>query len=162
MLALVLRVSLECFQDLLLLARVKRLSRDDRNLFLTIQLLVELLVLVGNTIDEDKALVLSQDLEELVGRRVEISNRLESLIELSDFFRTHSSVLSKIAEGLRVLVKRLQVDNVLVYGVKSALGRSGGKKNGSVATLHRVLRGWRLVIRGTLDLRNIADGKGAE
>jgi len=53
----VLGIGLECTEHFTLLFGVQLFCRDDSNLFFLVELLVQLLVLAGNLLDVDKALV---------------------------------------------------------------------------------------------------------
>jgi hypothetical protein len=162
LLALVLRVGLKSSQHLSLLARVQGLSRDDSDLLFTVQLLVKLLVSIGNGADVVESLVLGEDLNELVSDRVEVTDGPESIVELSDFLEADTSVHGEVAEGLGVLVQALQVSDILIDGEESAISGSRGEKDGSVATLDGVLHSRGLVIGSRGDFLDIAEAEGSE
>lgn len=54
----ILRIRLQCFENLASLVRGESFSRDYRYLFFFVELLVELLVLMCDSFDVDEALVL--------------------------------------------------------------------------------------------------------
>jgi hypothetical protein len=162
LLALVSRVGLEGSQHLSLLARVEGLSRDDGDLLLTVELLVQLLVSVRDGVDIVETLVLGKDLNELESDRVEVTDGLESLVEESDLLKTNTGVQGEVAEGLGVLVEALKVSDILEHGVEGALSGGSHEKDGSIATLDGVLHVGRLVIGSGCNLLDITKAEGGE
>lgn len=162
LLALVLWVSLKGGEDFATLRVVQLLSGNDGDLLLSIQFLVQLLVPIGNTTNIGESLVLGQNLEEFHGKRLEISNRAQSLVEKSDFLSTDTSVLSELFESLRVLVQRLKVNNILINGEKGTFGGSRREEDGGISTLNSVFLGWWLIIRGGFDNLNITNAESSE
>lgn len=90
------------------------------------------------------------------------AHAVESVIELVDLLEADTSVLGEQLEGLRVLVEGLQVDDVLVHGVQSLIGRSRSKEHGSIAAGDSVLSLGRFVIGCALYHWDFANGEGYE
>ena len=162
LLALVLRVGLEGSQHLGLLARVESLSGNDSDLLLTVKLLVQLLVLVSDGADVRETLVLGEDLNESESGGVEVTDRLESLVELGDLLEANTGVHGEVLESIGVLVKALQVSDILKNGIKGAISGSSGEKDGGVAALDGVFHSRSLVAGSRLDLLDIAKAEGLE
>lgn len=162
LLALVLRVGLEGSQHLGLLARVESLSGNDSDLLLTVKLLVILLVLVRDGADVRETLVLGEDLNEPESGGVEVTDRLESLVELGDLLEANTGVHGEKLESIGVLVKALQVSDILKNGIKGAIIGSSGEKDGGVAARDGVLHSRSLVAGSRLDLLDIAKAEGLE
>lgn len=69
-----------------------------------------------------------------------------------DLDRANTSILSEEVEGLRIVVKSLEVDEVLIDGEEGLLLRGGSEKNASISSLNGVLDDWGLVIWGAVYL----------
>ena len=93
---------------------------------------------------------------------MESGNTLKSLIELFDFFGADAAVLGEQVKGLRVVIKSLQVNKILVDGVEGLLLRSSGEKDTGVSSLDRVLIDWWLVVRCAIHLLDGSDGELAK
>lgn len=156
LLALVLGVGLERAEDLLLLLSGEAVGREDGDLLLLVELLIELGVLVGNLLDEHETLVLSKDLNEADGDLVEITGLLQALVELLDLLEANTSVLGEELEGLGVAVELGQELHVLVHFIEGACLRSGGEEHGGVAARDGVLLGGGLVVGSRLDALDVA------
>lgn len=127
--ALVLGVCLEAAEDLVLLILVELVGRDDSDLLLLVELLVELAVLLSNLLDEHKALVLSEHLDEAEGHLVEVASLLKASVEQLDFLDTDTSVEGEHLEGLRVGVELTEELHVFVDVVEGTFLRGGGEEH---------------------------------
>ena len=162
MLANVKGVSLEGINDLNLLVLSEVSGRDDRDLLLLVELLVQLAVLLGDLVELAETLVLGEDSQELVSDFAECSSLCEGLIELADFFGANTAILGKEAEHLRVLVDSLQEAHVLEALEKIIVLRSSGEKDTSVAASNSILLVRRLVVVGRVNPLDVTNSEGCE
>jgi len=162
LLVFVLGVGLEGSEDLVLLGGGELLGRDNGDLLLLVEGLVELGVLGGNEVQVGESLVLGEDLDELDGEGVEIGKRLQSLVELLDFLGANACVLRELLERLRVLVQLLEVGEVLVDRVQSLLLRGGREEHSGVPALNSVVLGGGLVVGGRLNLLHVSNVEASE
>ncbi len=78
-----------------MLASSETFSGDDCNLFLLVELLVKLLVFMGDCLDKDQTLVLGKNSQEVNGSLVERSGFKQSLIKQLYFFLTHTCIFGE-------------------------------------------------------------------
>lgn len=121
-------------------------GRDDGDLLLLVELLVELGVLVGDVVEAVETLVLVQHLDESLGGSADTSNFLEDLVELSNLLRSDALVLSEESEHVAVLVDLLEVVHILVDVVEVAVHGGSGEEYAGVTALNGVFLGGRLVV----------------
>ena len=135
----------------------ERLSGDNGDLLLLVELGVELCELVGDLVDEDEALVLGQDGEEIHGDGGEVGGLGQDLVERGDFFFADATVLGEQSEIFRVLVEFGKVDHVFVDLEESGVLGSGGEKNTGIASFDGVLLAGRLVVGGGVNNLDVAN-----
>jgi len=100
LLAFVHGVGLKGRDDLLLLVGGEVASRDDCDLLLLVEGSVQFAVLLCDVDDLSQTLVLGQDYHETQSGLAESSSLLESFVELSDLFRTNTTVFGELTEDL--------------------------------------------------------------
>ena len=93
---------------------------------------------------------------------MESSDTFKCSIELLYFFGANTTVLGEKIERLRVIIKSLEVNEVLVNGIKGLLFGGSGEKNASISSLNGVLNNWRLVIWSTVYLFDASDAKSTK
>ena len=103
-----------------------------------------------------------KDLQEFDSQWMEGSNTLKSLIELSHFLGTDTSVLSEHTEGLAVRVKSTQVLHVFEHVVEMAILGCSGEKNASIAPLNCIFLARSFIVWSRLNLFDITDSEGLE
>jgi len=135
----ILWVGLEGREDLGLLAGAQGVSRDDGDLLLLVELLIKLSVFLSDGLDEGESLVLSQNLQELNSKWVEIGDTLQSIVEFGDFLDTDTSVLGEKLETLGVIIEALDIGHIFVDGEEGFLLGGGGEENGGISSLDGVL-----------------------
>jgi len=150
-------VCLQSRKDLSLFTAGERLSGDDGDLLLLVELLVQLDVAGCNSTDVSESLVLSQHFKELNGQRMELAEGVEGLVEQLDLSGSDTCVLSEELERFRVVVQGLNVANVFVNCVQGLVFRSRREEHGGVSSLNGVLLTGRLVAWSALDLLHISN-----
>ena len=146
LLAGVLGVGLEGGDNLRLLVGVELRGRDDGDLLLLVELLVELGVLVGDAVEAVETLVLVQHLNESLGGSADTSNFLKDHVELSNLLRSDALVLSEESEHFAVLVDLLEVAHILEDVVEVAVHGGSGEEYAGVTAINGVFLGGRLVV----------------
>ena len=146
LLAGVLGVGLEGGDNLRLLVGVELRGRDDGDLLLLVELLVELGVLVRDAVEAVETLVLVQHLDESLSGSADTSNFLKDLVELSNLLRSDALVLSEESEHLAVLVDLLEVAHILEDVVEVAVHGGSGEEYAGVTAINGVFLGGRLVV----------------
>ena len=129
LLALVLRICLQSRNDLRLLVIGEISGRDDRDLLLLVELLVQLGVLFGDVVDLVQALILRQDGQETHGSVAKGRRLLEGDVELGDLFLADATILGEQAELLAIFVDLLHEAQVFVHVVEVAVLRGCGEEN---------------------------------
>jgi len=162
LLALVQGVGLKRRDDLRLLGGRQSRGRDDGDLLLLVELLVQLGVLGANLFDVEKTLVLSENGQEMESSLTERSSFSEGLVELIDFFGSDATILGEETEGIAVTVQFMKVLRVFVHSEEGIVLGGSGEQNARVAALNGIfLRGW-LVVGSRLDLTDVSKVKRLE
>jgi hypothetical protein len=161
-LAGVLGVGLECWEHFSLLNIVQSLSRDNSDLLLLVELLVELLVFTSDFLNEDETLVLSQHGQEVDWDVIERSSLKQSLVKLANLHGTNTAVLGELAEDFWVGIQFRQVHHVLVDFVKGLLLRCSGEEHVSVATFNSVLVAGGFIVGSAINSLNVTQAEGGE
>lgn len=123
---------------------------DDGDLFLSVKQLVQLLIALGDRVQETQSLGFSQDLQEFDGQWVEGTQVVKNLIQLNNFSSTNTSVLSEKMEGLTFIVNFLEVHDIFINIKESSLLRGRSEKYCSISTFNSVFLHWWLMIWGAL------------
>lgn len=131
------------------------IGRNDGDLLLLVELLVQLLVFAGDVLDVDQTLVLSQHGQEVHGAGVEWGDGFEGLVKFTDFFQADTAVFGELSEHLGVGVEFGKVHHVLVHVEESGLLGGSGEQNVGVATFDGVFIGRCFVVWGGINSSNI-------
>lgn len=159
LLAFVLGVGLQGAGHLFLLVLREGHSGDDRDFLLLVELLVQLLVLLSDVGEAVETLVLSQDGQETDGRRAERSNFLEGSEHLGHLYGANATVLGEQTEAVAVGVDFSEEVHVLVDFVQMRVLGGSDEKNTCVAALNGVFLRRRFVVRGRINLFDVADAE---
>ena len=133
--AFVSGVFLQRCEHIALLRLVQVLSRDNSDLLLIVEQLVQFKIFLRNVIDVHESLTVAADLDEFVRHVVEVSDRAERIVEGIYFPVADSRVSGEELEIFAVFIERDKVSHVLVNFEKRVLQRGGGEEHGGEPAL---------------------------